>query len=198
MDRIRRKTIYRRNLVHYFEHQGPYFFTFNLHGAIPRTVRELRLRQIAASRELGQERRWFGQLESFLHQNSGPTWLAEPEIAQTVQRELHRWDGLLYELNCYTVMPNHVHLVLTPMTHTADGKPITVTMILHAIKRRSSLEANRKLGRTGAFWQHESYDRFIRSSHEYNQVIRYVLNNPVKAGLVPRGELWPWSYLRQE
>jgi hypothetical protein len=53
------------------------------------------------------------------------------------------------------------------------------------------------LGRQGAFWQDESYDRVIRDSEEFDRVISYVLENPVKAGLVSEWGKWPWSYLKK-
>ncbi len=49
-------------------------------------------------------------------------------------------------------------------------------------------------GRTGRkFRQDESYDHWIRDESELNRVIRYIENNPVRAGLVDRIEDWPWS-----
>jgi REP element-mobilizing transposase RayT len=56
--------------------------------------------------------------------------------------------------------------------------------------------ANRELGRQGPFWQDESHDRVVRNENELNRVIQYVLDNPVKAGLVQTWEEWLWSYVR--
>jgi hypothetical protein len=58
----------------------------------------------------------------------------------------------------------------------------------------SESAANRILGRTGtAFWQDESFDHWIRSGEELQNLIEYVENNPLKAGLVETKEQWPWS-----
>ncbi|MGH9765501.1 MAG: hypothetical protein ACREDR_27685, partial [Blastocatellia bacterium] len=59
-------------------------------------------------------------------------------------------------------------------------------------------KCNVALGRTGAFWQHESFDRVIRDEDEFDRTIRYVLNNPVKAGLVGYWKDWKWNYCRPE
>lgn len=48
--------------------------------------------------------------------------------------------------------------------------------------------ANRLLGRTGAFWQQEVWDRLIRDEAEFRRAVGYTLANPAKAGLVD----WPW------
>jgi putative transposase len=53
------------------------------------------------------------------------------------------------------------------------------------------------LGRAGAFWEHESFDRAIRSG-KFEKTLRYVLNNPVKAGIVSRWEDYRWNYCRKE
>jgi REP element-mobilizing transposase RayT len=69
--------------------------------------------------------------------------------------------------------------------------------IMHSIKRHTAREANLRLGRSGAFWQTESYDRYSRDHEEWWRTIRYVLNNPVKAGLVQDWQDWPWSWCRE-
>ena len=65
-----------------------------------------------------------------------------------------------------------------------------MTMVTHNM-------ANRILERTGMpFWQDESYDHWIRSGRELEEIITYVECNPVKAGLVAADEQWPWSSAR--
>jgi len=88
-------------------------------------------------------------------------------------------------------MPNHVHVVFEP--HTA------LPTIMRWLKGRTSRQANRRLGRTGMpFWQDESFDHWIRSDEELNDIIAYVENNPVKAGLIEVREHWPWSSARRK
>ncbi len=196
MGRLAPKAHYRRNLHHYFQRKGAYFLTFNLSGAIPREIRALRIQQLAERRNAGEDRRWFGQLEAFLHQPKGPIWLSDASVAASVQGEFHRFDDILYQLICYTLMPNHVHMIIIPRETTPAGKPISLALITHTIKQRSARQANLILNRTGAFWQHESFDRFIRSTHEYHRTVAYILNNPIKAGLVNQWDEWPWTYIK--
>jgi REP element-mobilizing transposase RayT len=82
-------------------------------------------------------------------------------------------------------MPNHVHILILPRT---DPRRIT-----HWLKGRSAKEANAILGRTGAFWQHESYDRFVRNEKEFCRTAKYIENNAVAAGFVSRAEDWRFS-----
>ena len=53
------------------------------------------------------------------------------------------------------------------------------------------------LGRSGQFWEHESFDHVIRPG-KFDQTVRYVLNNPVKVGIVDRWEDFQWNYCRKE
>jgi REP element-mobilizing transposase RayT len=68
---------------------------------------------------------------------------------------------------------------------------------MQSLKGRSAYECNKILGRKGQFWEHENFDRVIRPG-KFNSTIRYVLNNPVKAGLVDSWGNWQWNYLRKE
>lgn len=82
-------------------------------------------------------------------------------------------------------MPNHVHVVFEPLS----GLPT----IMHWLKGRTARKANRILGRTGPFWQDESYDHWIRDAKEFNKTVAYVEENPVRAGLVKEASEWQWS-----
>lgn len=98
-------------------------------------------------------------------------------------------------------MPNHVHLVfrLLDQTEKTDcSEEYKVTKVLHSIKSYTALECNKVLGKSGPFWQPESYDRVIRDQEELENTIRYTLNNPVKAGLVENWQDWPHSYCKPE
>jgi REP element-mobilizing transposase RayT len=67
---------------------------------------------------------------------------------------------------------------------------------MHSLKRRTATESNRVLQRRGQFWHRESYDHIVRDEKELNRIRNYVLNNPVKAGLVERWQDWPWTYCK--
>jgi putative transposase len=77
----------------------------------------------------------------------------------------------------FVVMPNHVHILLTPI----DG--FELEDILHSIKSYTANEINRALGRAGRFWQRESYDHIVRDSEQLLSYRDYVAANPSKASL---------------
>ena len=67
---------------------------------------------------------------------------------------------------------------------------------MHSLKGATSREANRMLGISGQFWQHESFDHVIRDAAEFNRILQYVVYNPVTAGLVKTAEEWKWAYCK--
>ena len=73
-----------------------------------------------------------------------------------------------------------------------------VTDVLRLLKGSTARKCNLELGRSGEFWTHESYDHFIRDEREFANVIAYILNNPVKAGLVAEWTDWKFSYVHPE
>jgi REP element-mobilizing transposase RayT len=139
-------------------------------------------------------RRHFATIESWLHKATiGPMWLADEHVAEIVAEALHHRDGSHYRLDAYSIMPNHVHAVFAPLA--GSGVPKSLSSIMHSLKRNNAKRANGLLNRTGAFWEHESFDHYIRNQAEWKRIVKYVLENPVKAGLVRNWKEWPWNYL---
>jgi REP element-mobilizing transposase RayT len=90
-----------------------------------------------------------------------------------------------YELFAWVVMPNHVHMLIRPFRD--------LHRITQWLKDRTARMGNRILKRTGAFWQDESFDRWIRSWEEFQGLMDYIETNPVKSGLAQTAEAWKWS-----
>jgi putative transposase len=157
-------------------------------------------------------RDWFLKFERILHQaNVGPMWMRDERVARKVAESLCNWDGDAYRLDAYSVMSNHVHSVFKPFlceedlreTRDEDGHPVftskhpSLSRIMKLVKGRSARECNLILSRGGTFWEQESFDHVIRPG-KFDATIRYVLDNPVKAGLVKHWREWPWNYCRKE
>ncbi len=66
-----------------------------------------------------------------------------------------------------------------------------LSKVLQGWKSFTARKANEILGRGGAFWQREYYDRLIRNGDELERAVSYVVNNPERAGL--KGWKWVWS-----
>ena len=127
-----------------------------------------------------------------LDNNRKIQYLKNEKIAKIVQQSLHFYDKKDFKLICYTIMPNHVHLVF----YLFDDLK-TVDKIMQSIKRYSAREANKILKRIGSFWQSESFDHIVRDDDELGRIIKYVLYNPVKAKLVNDWKDWKFTYLAE-
>jgi REP element-mobilizing transposase RayT len=114
-------------------------------------------------------------------------------VAELVTKSIHHFDEQRYSLAAWCVMPNHVHVVFQPFAGatTTAGTAVPhadVPAILHAWKSFSAKQANKLLHRSGDFWQAEYYDHLIRNHSDFCHAVRYVLVNPIKAGL----KSWKW------
>ena len=139
---------------------------------------------------------FFGRWDAVLDcADYGPTWLSKPRVAEIVADGLHFRERQQYDLLAFCIMPNHVHVVLTPLPDRDSHYP-SLTTIMQLIKGYTAREGNRLLGRHGQFWQHESHDHWVRDGDELQRVCMYVINNPVKAGMVDDWSDWPWTYCK--
>ena len=96
-----------------------------------------------------------------------------------------------YLLFDYTVMPDHVHVMLKPLQQP-DGTWHALSGIKHSLKSWTANQINRVLSRKGPLWQDEAFDRTIRNRDDFANASNYIWTNPVRAGLVERPTQWPW------
>ena len=197
----------RRNLPHLDVPGGTYFVTFCIAGSVPASgalAIARRWRQRSLEPPAGHAARdWsahcaaaaFAETDRLLDASPAVRWLADRRLASVVRDSLLFGHGSRYELVAYVVMPSHCHVVFTPLAERRSGRPAREA-ILHSLKRHTGTLCNRLLGRTGAFWQAESYDRWVRGPAEFATVVAYVERNPVEAGLCEAPEAWEFSSAR--
>ena len=118
-----------------------------------------------------------------------------PEIAREIVFSCCLHDHQVrYELQAAVVMPDHVHMVFVPLINPEKQETRSLAEIMDALKGASAHMINRKLARKGRVWQEESFDRVLRSSESLGEKIVYILNNPVRKGLVSRPEDYSWLW----
>ena len=135
---------------------------------------------------------------------SGPYHMQDDMVMQIVKYQLHRFDGELYDLIAYSIMSNHVH-ILVDTVETKESEILEAALydnntdlsyILKRIKGASARYANKELGVSGRFWNKENYDIYIRNEKMLKNVIGYILDNPVKAKIVKEWKEYPGNYLK--
>ena len=192
---------HRRNLPHLYYNDGTYFITYRLFGSMPTGILN-ELNRIYNSEikidlnklELLKLENILNKYEELLNTSSYlPKYLSDEKIAKICQRTIHYYDEDQYKLICYCIMPNHVHLIFKLIQNNKG-----IAKIMQSIKRTSANESNKVLSREGIFWQGESFDRLIRDDKELYFTINYVIENPVKAGLIDAWGKWRYTYVNKD
>ncbi|HEY6844356.1 MAG TPA: transposase, partial [Thermoanaerobaculia bacterium] len=179
-------------MPHWEVDQTFYFITYRLADSLPKhVIHQLRAEYRAAKRALGDKisldqqahlSRWFHRrLDEFLDEGRGACHLKNPRAAQCVVNAWKYFDRSFYDLIAWCVMPNHAHVV----ARIFNGRDLD--SILHSWKSYTSNEINFILRRSGKLWFREYFDYCIRDEDDLSRCVRYVIENPAKAGLVD----WP-------
>lgn len=161
--------------------------TFRLYDSLPKEVIEdiklkLDIKKEDSSYSSNQYQRLRQKIAEYEDAGYGQCFLRDERIAAVMQNTLKHFDGERYQLICWCIMPNHVHVLI----EVNEGW--SLSRIMHGWRSYTANEANRILGRTGKFWMEEYYDRYIRNDNHLQKTINYILNNPANAGL----DGWPW------
>ena len=114
---------------------------------------------------------------------------ADFHVARAVVAEMRNMhDAGWVDSMAWVLMPDHVHW-LFQLQWVAPLEEVVKTF-----KARSALAVNRCLGRRGSVWQKAFYDRAIRREDDLPGIARYIVANPLRAGLVLRvGDYPHWD-----
>ena len=175
------------NRLPHWQQQGCVcFVTFRLADAVPKQLldglkdeREAWLRHHPEPWSTTVEReyhaRFSGQIERWLDAGHGSCVLRQPVCGKIVADALCHFDGERCTQIAWIIMPNHVHALV--VLHPA----CTLEKLVHSWKRHSALKINAALGRTGALWQRDYFDRLVRDALHFANCVRYIRKTPIKA-----------------
>jgi putative transposase len=96
--------------------------------------------------------------------------------ARLMLSTIHHYEGTGYKLHAYVVMPDHLHLLVTPTE--------SVEKSMQLIKGGFSFRAKKELEWNGEIWQSGFTDHRIRDEEDWLKHLAYIQNNPVDAHLV--------------
>jgi REP element-mobilizing transposase RayT len=170
------------NLPHWRQSGVLYFVTFRTADALPADKLALWNSEKkawlalhpqpwnAATHEEFQER-FPRRIQRWLDAGHGECVLARPDLCAIVEDALQHFHRERYELDEFHVASNHAHALVTPLT--GHG----LTEIFHSWKSYTAKAINRVIGRTGEFWQQESYDHIVRSPAALGRIRIYIRNH---------------------
>jgi REP element-mobilizing transposase RayT len=186
----------RRNLPHWRVEGRPYFITIRLKNSIPAgKIAEIKAEYEKKYDELWDDevlfnyfQRQFVKMESILDATKDNLYLSNKDVAGMIMKSID-WIEINsgWRIPASVVMPNHVHLFMV-----GEAAKRSLDKCLTGFKAHTAREANKILGRKGAFWCPECFDHWCRTPQKEESVKSYIKNNPAKAGLVKRAEDWPW------
>jgi len=178
---------YNRGYIPHFDGgEIPQFLTFRLFDSLPQSViakwRSETVNQGEEGKILFRK-----NVENYLDKGYGECFFRDDIIAELTENSLLYYHEKKYRLIAWVIMLNHIHFLAVPFEN------VELSKISHSIKSYIAHEANKLLNRSGQFWQHEPFDRYIRNKKHFVNVIEYIENNPVKAGFCEKAEDWRFS-----
>lgn len=97
-------------------------------------------------------------------------------------------DSALVTSLAWVVMPDHLHWLL------ALGHSHSISIVAKLLKGRTAAAVNRDSDRRGPVWQRAFFDRALRRDEDVAGVARYIVANPLRAGLVKKlGDYPHWD-----
>lgn len=200
---------YKRKLPHFQPEEGVFFVTFRLAFGLP--VKYLgainRYRDVLNARYENQdtqpETKTVIKKKLFAYEDelyplcgSGVSLTDKPAVAELLCEHIQSNHNILYYLYCYTVMPNHVHILLKP--GKVDNEQVSLSDIVRSLKGGSARKINSLLNRSGTLWHREYWDYWLRNQQELVNIMEYIRNNPVQAELVSEVDKWKWTWINPD
>jgi hypothetical protein len=188
LDLDRAVQTYERRLPHWRQEGGTYFVTARQADALPPALfQQLREERAAFLQEhqlnpSAAEWKAFHQRQSQVAEGAldggyGSCVFRDVRNRRFLQEALLRHHGVDCEFGCFALLPNHWHALLRP------HRGVRLEDVLRKVKGSVAYSVNRSMGREGAVWGQESYDRLVRDARHLINVMRYIVLNGSQAGL---------------
>lgn len=170
------------NLPHWRQQGATYFVTFRTADSLPREKLEIWLRDRAEwlkrnpephSARQRQEywERFPARIQYWLDQGYGASLLGRSGLREIVEGALWHFHGQRYDLRDEVVMPNHVHVIITP------AGDYSLSAIVQSWKSFTAHQINKALRRSGTLWQKESFDHIVRNVYSLEKFKIYLEAN---------------------
>jgi REP element-mobilizing transposase RayT len=194
-------SFYRRKLPHWTVKGRSYFLTIRLKNSIPKQkLEELKIK----TRKLREEppdanggnnyflENYISHLDSILDNSKNDLFLKDPKVAKlAIDSLLWMEENYKWKMIAVVIMPNHAHILTSGESAI---KPFNSAF--SNFKGFTAREANKLLSRNGAFWSPETFDHWCRNPFEEERIKKYIIDNPVKAGLAEKYSDWPWMIIK--
>ena len=180
--------MYRRHLPHWRQDGATYAVTFRQADSIPQEqLQALKRWRVVWERQHPEPRtetEWkhfakeiTNKTEKWMDEGYGSCVFRDSRFSRMMSDSLLHFQDQRHFTSCFVVMPNYIHAVVQPIN---DNE---LEDCLQRTKQYVSLHVNKTLGREGALWEEESYDRIVRDEEHLWNELQYIAKNPKTAGL---------------
>ncbi|QOG12683.1 transposase [Arcobacter sp. FWKO B] len=163
---------YKRKLPHISIENHYIFITFRTYDSVDEYVKKI------SSSILDNKQKQY-DIDKYLDSSNNGAYFYG-KVLENMKDILLQNDNILYQLEAFCIMPNHIHIMILPKDNLSN--------IIKYIKGTSANKINKLLNRQGAFWQREYYDKVVRDEIIYEKVLKYIFYNPIKAKLADSDE----------
>ncbi|OGG21259.1 hypothetical protein A3D03_02710 [Candidatus Gottesmanbacteria bacterium RIFCSPHIGHO2_02_FULL_40_13] len=117
-----------------------------------------------------------------------PIFLEDSDFEKFLRRitELKNKNGFDHAIYAYVLMPNHFHLLL-------QTKKVPLSKVMTSLLTSYSMYFNRKYKRVGTLFQNRFKSKLCDKDSYFLGASRYILLNPIEAGIVSDIQAYPWS-----
>jgi REP element-mobilizing transposase RayT len=113
-------------------------------------------------------------IDNYLDRSQNGAFLYGKVVAE-IQAYFQSYDKKLFDLIAFTIMPNHIHILIKQKSNLSN--------ILRVLKGGTAHIVNKALKREGQVWSSDYYDKLICNEQHFSLTYQYIKNNASKAGL---------------
>ena len=166
--------IWGTHLPHWYQPEKTVFITFRLADSLPASKRkEITIELLNIEEETNKENKKARQkaimnkMEQWLNSGYGLCLLAQSEIRSIVEKSLRYYDDNEWHLHAYVIMPNHIHILATPIAEKSCQQ------IINNVKSYTQ-----HCVQTEHLWQKGAFDHTVRNEESFKKIINYIADNP--------------------
>ncbi len=144
------------------------------------------------------QKAYFLKYDQSLNQSTNEAQLNQKGVAETVNSTLQEFEGSLYHILAYTIMPNHIHFLFKLKKPETDDLNKQVEGILQLLKEQINHNIGQYLNLGNNIWVTFNCEHHLMLEKEVINLTSYLVEDPVKAGLVDYWKDYPHTYINPE
>ena len=165
--------IWGKHLPHWYQPDKTVFITFRLADSLPAsrrkeiTIELINIEETNKENQKARRKAIMNKMEQWLNSGYGSCLLAQSEVRNIVEQSLQYFDNKDWHLHAYVIMPNHIHILATPITE------IPCQQIINNVKSYTQ-----HCIQTEHLWQKGMFDHTVRNEESFKKIINYIADNP--------------------